>query len=55
MFTSKNIELTEKQLREFQRIYKQEYGKTISKEMAMDEAVALLNLLGIVLYKGFVS
>lgn len=37
------IMLTEKQIRQFQIIYKEVFGRSISRKMAYDQAIKLIN------------
>lgn len=41
--------LTEKQILDFQKIYKQKFGKDISKKEALEKGLKLINLLEIII------
>lgn len=42
------MRLTEEQIKDFQRIYKKEFGKEISFEVAQDEAIKFLRMMKII-------
>lgn len=42
------MRLTEKQIKDFQRIYRKEFGKNISYEVAQDEAIKFLRMMKII-------
>lgn len=46
-------QLTEEQIREFQRIYFERFGEEISREDAIDEGLSLIRLIAVVLDKDY--
>lgn len=43
------IELNEKQIKEFQEIYKSKYGKDISRDEAIKEGLNLVGLIALII------
>ena len=41
--------LSEKQIKEYQKIYKEQFGKEISKEEALRQGIKLVNLMKVLL------
>lgn len=48
MFIKIPTELSDKQIEEFQKIYKKVYGEDISEEEAINQGLSLIRLLAIV-------
>jgi hypothetical protein len=44
-------ELSDKQIEEYQRIYKKTYGEDISRDEAIEQGLSLIRLIAIVLRK----